>query len=395
MATFGRATRLGFLLALVFPLAISGSAQARPAVAGASDTVDDATLTLRVLEQMILGDARSWCELRIEDAGEQIPLRPGDTVSLRVYENDIAGDDLLWETDFEVTNDEVAANRIDRTFDCTSDFQDDVGGQSEIYAEAEVVKAECGFWCLYDRPETEIIEVAEVEDDDWEDDDTDAAARPLGLGLVEGSIGRDQDWVSLELAATAHLTLEALHDPLAGRLDMALFDAGGGRVAISGDDDDASRIVFTSLPAGAYTASITPRISDDYNFYDVRLLLDAAAHACTPAETEDQACGNCGTRTRTCSAQEQWGAFSDCEGGRDCSPGSFIARDCGRCGSMIVACTEDCVWVEAACQDEGACLPGATEDLPCAGGGVRTRECGADCRWSVYADCPGAECNDD
>lgn len=92
---------------------------------------------------------------------------------------------------------------------------------------------------------------------------------------------------------------------------------------------------------------------------------------CAPDATESRPCGNCGTQTRTCGADGQWGEWSACEGGGACQPG---ARDaCGNCGTRT--CTAECTW--GACQGAGPCAPGQTGD--CGQCGMRT--CNGQCQW--------------
>ena len=112
-----------------------------PQVLSASDDVDDATVSIRVLNQYIEGDSRSWCEVRIQVGEGEVPFSDGDTVYLWVYESDGGvGNDLIWQTDFTVNG----SGSVDRTFDCTANFEGDGFGENlEIFAEARVEKDEC------------------------------------------------------------------------------------------------------------------------------------------------------------------------------------------------------------------------------------------------------------
>jgi hypothetical protein len=100
---------------------------------------------------------------------------------------------------------------------------------------------------------------------------------------------------------------------------------------------------------------------------------------CTPGETGRGACGNCGTRTRTCGDDCQWDAWSACTGEGECSAGSTQVRDCCDCGTESRTCSSDCAW-----GDWGACSgpdpDGGNQECdtgecgPCADGRMRCVE---------------------
>jgi hypothetical protein len=76
---------------------------------------------------------------------------------------------------------------------------------------------------------------------------------------------------------------------------------------------------------------------------------------CTPGETQQVACGNCGVRVRTCQGGKL-GAWSDCSAEGPCAPGSTESQSCG---SGVGECRE----------------------------GVRVRSCGNDCNWGAFSAC--------
>ena len=117
---------------------------------------------------------------------------------------------------------------------------------------------------------------------------------------------------------------------------------------------------------------------------------------CTPnqKQMESQACGLCGTQTRsrTCGSTCGWGAWSDwgaCGGQGVCSAGTTETQNqgCGNCGtqSRKRTCAASCQWggwpaTWGACTSQGVCNPGATQGCgtePCA---VNT--CTGSCQWS-------------
>ncbi|HET8937929.1 MAG TPA: hypothetical protein VFN67_31010 [Polyangiales bacterium] len=143
--------------------------------------------------------------------------------------------------------------------------------------------------------------------------------------------------------------------------------------------------------------------------------------ACTGQSCEGErsmACGNCGTRTRTCDMNTgTWSDWSACTGEGVCDPDD--TRGCGRGGTQV--CDGSCRWDDACtgqscvganrqncgncgvqtrvcdgatgswsdwsdCSSEGACRPNAVRS--CGSGG--TQECGNDCQWQ--AECGGQIC---
>ena len=130
-----------------------------------------------------------------------------------------------------------------------------------------------------------------------------------------------------------------------------------------------------------------------------------------------QACGNCGTQTRTCDTSTgMWSAFSACTNEKSCKPGASQAcgsggmqmcnsscqwgacggqmcsgapsMACGNCGTATHTCnTNTGMWSAfSACMGQGACTPGASQR--CGNGG--TQSCGTNCQWGA---CVGQTCN--
>jgi hypothetical protein len=136
------------------------------------------------------------------------------------------------------------------------------------------------------------------------------------------------------------------------------------------------------------------------------------------AGAPSQACGNCGTQTRGCTAATAtWSAFGACEQEGVCEANSTRAcgsrgmqtcggncqwdiactgqvcegpatQVCGNCGIQTRSCdTNTGVWSEwSICLREGACVPGAQQS--CGVGGTQT--CLDSCQWSL--ECSGQAC---
>jgi hypothetical protein len=136
-----------------------------------------------------------------------------------------------------------------------------------------------------------------------------------------------------------------------------------------------------------------------------------------------QACGNCGTRRRTCDAATgTWSDWSVCQGEGVCAPNSTLscsgggsqtcggscqwtgctgltcdgaaAETCGNCGTRRRTCdTRTGTWSDwSACGQEGSCNAGAVEG--CGMDGKRT--CGTTCQWGTCEDqkCSGPDKQD-
>ncbi len=85
---------------------------------------------------------------------------------------------------------------------------------------------------------------------------------------------------------------------------------------------------------------------------------------CTPGATEtDPNCGNCGSRTRTCGGDCQWGSWSSCAGEGVCAQGA--TQGCGNCGGSQT-CQSDCQWgvCQETCPDASVPQPDASTPQP-------------------------------
>ena len=103
---------------------------------------------------------------------------------------------------------------------------------------------------------------------------------------------------------------------------------------------------------------------------------------CNPGQTEDDPCGNCGTKSRTCGSDCLWGAWSDCQNEGVCQSGD--TQNCGNCGTQT--CQSDCSW--GPCENEGVCQSGDTQNC----GNCGTQTCQSDCSWGLCDDpCAGED----
>src|SRR5205814_9206693 len=105
---------------------------------------------------------------------------------------------------------------------------------------------------------------------------------------------------------------------------------------------------------------------------------DATVEGGTCAGPTSQACGHCGTQTRTCDSG-QWSAWSACTGEGACSSG--MSQACGTGGTQ--SCGGDCKW--GACGNQTC--PGPSTQA-CGKCGTSTRTCdNATGTWSAWSPC--------
>ncbi|MDY0002654.1 MAG: hypothetical protein RBU30_15265 [Polyangia bacterium] len=113
---------------------------------------------------------------------------------------------------------------------------------------------------------------------------------------------------------------------------------------------------------------------------------------CTPGQTQSQACGNCGSQSRTCLSSCQWGAWSACAGQGVCSPGASQSQTCGNCGTQTRSCSSSCSWgAWSTCAGQGVCSPGAAEERDCCDCGSQRRSCSTSCQWGAWSVCDGPD----
>ncbi len=261
----------------------------------------------------------------------------------------------------------------------------------EVYAAANVNKDSCGAFCNEDDPTTDNVEMLMVEDDDAEQDDDSASAGAVPLGVTRNRIARDADWLAVNFLDRSQVTLRAVHQAAAGRVDLVLFAPGGEQLQVGMDEADGSSIQTAALAPGEYRARLQPRDGRNYNFYDVEVRVVSAG--CDPGAIEVQPCGNCGNRRRECGDDSDWGVFGECMGVGPCAQGDERMEVCGLCGREAQSCDEACQWVRGECVAQGECGPGAEDAQECPDdGGVRVRMCTEECAWGPYGECDAAAC---
>ena len=263
-------------ITLVF---VANALQARPQVQSQVDSDDDATIVLTVLNSAIRSDQKSWCTLRFIDSGQQVSWSNGDQIELKIYEDDILGDDLIWSKSISPDSTSISANSIDITLDCSSWFHDDEDAiDVELYAQALVTKDNCGTFCMYDKPETDLLTV-EIYDDDLAEDDNDPdRAWSLIPGLNPDRVAADSaDWSSLLLdAAQQDLSFRVEYRDNAGPLLAQLFASDKSTLIAALSPGDEALVYTTNLNAGVYYLKVWNSEPDNPNFYDIRVDISPA-----------------------------------------------------------------------------------------------------------------------
>jgi len=373
---------------------------ARPQLVTQEKVSGDTTVRLTLEEQFILDDQNTPCLVEVVITGDEKPMTAGDSVTIKVYEDDVPlttiGDDLLWEFTEEFSAEDIEMQRFERSYQCnTGNLQDWIGGV-ELYAKAEVDKEECGFLCG-DDPSTNNISMDQVDDDLAEDDDALSAAVTPGRQGVANRIARDPDWFKVSYSNPVNLRVRAISRLEGGMLNLTLLDETGAVIeeAEVEEGDGAVRLEPSRpiLP-GNYFFQVSPTEVDDFNFYDLEISESAIQTDCAAGAEEQRPCDLCGAETRVCSDMGMWGEWGGCEGSGVCEPGAEELRACGEEGSQSRVCKSDCTWDEfsscAQCEDgaEEMCYSGpeGTEGVGQCRRGVRvcTRGSWSACQGDVW-----------
>ncbi|ACC98039.1 Type II secretion system subunit [Elusimicrobium minutum Pei191] len=188
----------------------------------------------------------------------------------------------------------------------------------------------------------------------------------------------------------------------------ATCPAGQKRSSVQYTEDGACCVAKTSCPTTCPAGE--ERTSSQY-YEDGACCKTATVYTCSGASS--QACGNCGTQTRTCDTSTgTWSAWSSCSGEGVCSPGATQSctggtqtcsstcawgscevvskscsgastQTCGKCGTQTRTCdTTTGVWSDwGSCSGEGECIPGEKRDYGCGSkSGTNWAVCGSDCK---------------
>ncbi|MBI4509482.1 MAG: hypothetical protein HY698_07580 [Deltaproteobacteria bacterium] len=187
----------------------------------------------------------------------------------------------------------------------------------------------------------------------------------------------------------------------AARVDAASVDAPSVDAPSVNDVDADPPDAFSAMDAPLFDAPMSPIDSavkiDALPPPDARVDAappDATAE-CTPNQVDQAPCGNCGTKTRTCSAQWTWGPYGNCLSQGECAPNSERTLACGNCGQETQTCSVSCKWQAGACVGQGECAEGKIEWRECGECGRMRFSCDNSCHWVQETTCQsqcGKEC---
>ena len=330
-------------------------AWARPPLVTVEKVEGDATVTLILEDEFIKDDALIPCQVTVEISGSNKAFTEGDTIELRILEDDVPltdiGDDVLWEIEEVADSEVVSAQRFSRTYDCSFSAVEDFLGGLEVYAQLKVDKQECGNLCEVslgeDTPSTSNVSMGEMVDDGSEEDDNSAEAFLLPRRGVTDRIARDTDWLKVRYDYPVELLARLETNFAGGDLDLTLYDSELAVIAeaVMEEGGAAKRLAPASaiLP-GDYFLEVSLPEPENFNFYDLIITESQITTDCAPGAVEERPCMRCGVERKTCSDEGEWGEWGGCEDSGVCDPGAEESQGCGEGGSQSRVCGMDCQW---------------------------------------------------
>ena len=394
-------TYLFFVIATILCfVSLFSQAYALPQVIDVSDEDGDASIRLQMEELFIKDDQAVYCYIEVVVVGDNRELRAGDTINTHLYEDDLIGDDSVWEREEIVTEEEAELQRFERMYDCSSGAIGDVVGNLEMYAQVEVDKQDCGFGCEInplqgeDTATTGTIIQTEIDDDEVEDDDTRELAWIAGTTDFLNRVAKDEDWIQLNYTQSVELQATLSSNLAGGLLSLTLFDESGVVLNQAYIDDTTNRILFETpvlLSSGRYYLQVMPTMMGNFNFYDMIVTETYIMQECEPNSMEERACALCGIEIKTCAEDGTWNEWSECSQQGVCQPGNMETQVCNEIGTQQRVCTNECQWGDfGPCAE---CVNGATES--CYSGNDETRGVGAcntgmrTCVDNIWGACQG------
>ncbi len=312
-------------------------------------TSGELSVTIKIPTQAIAGDPRTFCRIDIVLTGQTNPLTIGQQILVQGLVDDSywSSDSTFYSSTFSVTSQEAAAQRVQRSVDCTGDFMDNGWSSVAIYGFVDAYKGPV--WSP-DRCATNTLSVEVIGDEEPEVSDSAASAGQLGTG-VTNKVAADPDWYAVTVNSQNALALTLAYDGGSGALDFQLTDSAGSQVASGSKTAEGAVINKTGLAAGTYKVKVAPQVSSDPNLYDLRVGgTSGGGGTCTGTGTEERDCGRCGTQSRTCNSGT-WSGWTTCAGQGECEPGSTDVESCGTNKSRTMTCSESCEWEPGACVD--------------------------------------------
>lgn len=328
---------------------------ARPALATAEQVSGDVSVILKLEEQYILDDAVVPCEMIVEVLGENKSLTEGDTIKVRLFEDDIPftdiGDDNILTEEIIVDAQMEADQRFYNVYDCSFEAIQDFIGGLEIYAKVEVDKQECRLAafppCLEDAATTSNIRMLDLEDDLSEDDDNAAEAFLLPRTGVTDRIATDSDWLKVTYNNPVELLARLESNFNGGDLNLTLYSADMSVIAEAGlEANGGAKRLSPSGPImpGEYFFEISLPDPENFNFYDLLITEGQINTECAPGAVENRSCARCGVEEKQCNMDGEWEEWGECDSMGVCDPGAEESQGCGEGGNQSRVCGDDCQW---------------------------------------------------
>jgi len=123
------------------------------------------------------------------------------------------------------------------------------------------------------------VRCAACPDDSWEPDDSPERANGFSPNIFIGglkAVGRDEDWIAVEVCAGGLLTATAALDPAAGRLELAILSADGTVEAAGVPVADGRRVQWTATRDGLVFLRAGSPDPDACLAYELTIMLDPA-----------------------------------------------------------------------------------------------------------------------
>jgi len=186
--------------------------------------------------------------------------------------------------------------------------------------------------------------------------------------------------------AKANPSYDVKSSPVAGSIAVRVSGSYGHVAWVK--SVSGSSIVVSEMACWGFYGMRTHTYSASY--FDGGFIVRKGACACTSGAKQTQACGNCGTQSRTCASSCQWGSWSSCSGEGPCAKGKKESRACGNCGTQSRTCSSKCQWGSwSSCAGQGVCTGGKKESRTCGLCGTQTRTCSSKCAWGSWSSCAG------
>ncbi len=109
---------------------------------------------------------------------------------------------------------------------------------------------------------------------------------------------------------------------------------------------------------------------------------------CEAGVTDQEACGNCGTRIRTCSTLCEWGTFGACSGQGECAPGAETTTGCSD-PCQAKTCGSNCTFGACGLKSGATCEFNGGSNFQCCGAGKWQFCSSSTCTWFPCQSCQG------